>query len=394
MIYKTVAFAGLVASATAFAPSTPVRSAAAAKASVTMSLEKYKDELAATAAALAAPGKGILAVDESTMTIGKRLASIGVENSEEARQEYRGLLFTAPGLGQYISGAILYEETLFQSHADGTPFVDCLNKVGVIPGIKVDTGLAPLLGGHECETWCTGLDGLKQRAEKYYAQGARFAKWRAVLQINGNGLESPTELSIKENAWGLARYARAVQEAGLVPIVEPEILMDGDHDIDVTARVQEKILAEVYKALDDNNIFLEGTLLKPSMTCPGADCTKEVTAEEIAKRTIQTLERTVPTSVPGITFLSGGLSEEEASINLNIMNQIPRKGPWSLTFSYGRALQQSTLKVWGGKKENIPAAQKQLLARAQANSEANLGKYVAGSQPSADETLFVKGYKY
>jgi len=305
---------------------------------------------------------------------------------------FSGLLFTTPDLGKYISGAILYEETLFQSHANGTPFVDCLNEVGVIPGIKVDTGLAPLPGGNPVETWCSGLDGLLERAQKYYAQGARFAKWRAVLQITPDG--APTPLSLQENAWGLARYARTCQEAGLVPIVEPEILMDGEHDIDTTAAIQEKVLATVYKALDDNNVFLEGSLLKPSMTCPGADCPKEVTPEEIAAKTIQTLQRTVPSSVPGITFLSGGLSEEEASINLNIMNQLPRKGPWSLTFSYGRALQQSCLKAWGGKEENIPAAQAALFARAQANGEANLGKYVAGSQPSADETLFVKGYKY
>mmetsp|Transcript_21685 Transcript_21685/g.28068 ORF Transcript_21685/g.28068 Transcript_21685/m.28068 type:complete len:393 (+) Transcript_21685:60-1238(+) len=392
MIYKNVAvFAGVMGSALAFQPAAPLagaRNVAATK----MSLEQYKDELAATAAAIAAPGKGILAVDESTKTIGKRLASIGVDNSEAARQQYRGLLFTTPDLGKYISGAILYEETLFQSHANGTPFVDCLNEVGVIPGIKVDTGLAPLPGGHPVETWCSGLDGLVERAQKYYAQGARFAKWRAVLQITPDG--APTPLSLQENAWGLARYARTCQEAGLVPIVEPEILMDGEHDIDTTAAIQEKVLATVYKALDDNNVFLEGSLLKPSMTCPGADCPKEVTPEEIAAKTIQTLQRTVPSSVPGITFLSGGLSEEEASINLNIMNQLPRKGPWSLTFSYGRALQQSCLKAWGGKEENIPAAQAALFARAQANGEANLGKYVAGSQPSADETLFVKGYKY
>lgn len=303
-----------------------------------------------------------------------------------------GLLFTAPKLGDYVSGAILYEETLFQNHADGTPFVKCLEKIGVIPGIKVDMGLQPLLGGHPVETWCTGLDGLVERAQKYYAQGARFAKWRAVLQITSDG--APSALSIQENAWGLARYARAVQEGGLVPIVEPEILMDGDHSIDTTAAVQEKVLAAVYKALNDNGVFLEGSLLKPSMTCPGADNGDAVNGEKIAAYTLRTLERTVPPSVPGIMFLSGGMSEEEASINLNSLNKLKRRGPWSLSFSYGRALQQSCLKAWQGKKENVPAAQKALLARAQANSEANLGKYVAGSQPSADETLFVKGYKY
>jgi fructose-bisphosphate aldolase class I len=357
-----------------------------------MSLKDYKEELAKTAAAIAAPGKGILAVDESTKTIGKRLQSIGIENTEEARQTYRGLLFSAPNLGNYISGAILYEETLYQSSKNGKQFVDLLKANGVFPGIKVDTGLQPLPGADPIETWCTGLDGLKERAAAYYKQGARFAKWRAVLQITADGC--PTPLSIQENAWGLARYARAVQESGLVPIVEPEILMDGDHNIEKTAEVQEKVLAAVYKALNDNNVFLEGTLLKPSMTCPGAECTEPVTKEKIAEYTIRTLERTVPSSVPGITFLSGGLSEEEASIYLNTMNSIKRKGPWAVTFSYGRALQQSTLKAWGGKEANIGAAQNALLARAQANSEASLGKYVAGSQPSADGTLFVKGYKY
>ncbi|CAM9783120.1 unnamed protein product [Ectocarpus sp. 6 AP-2014] len=363
-----------------------------ASTSTHMSLSEYKDELAQTAKAIAGPGKGILAVDESTATIGKRLASIGVDNTEENRQAYRGMLFTTPDLGNYISGAILYEETLFQNHADGTPFVDCLQKIGVIPGIKVDTGLSPLPGGHEVETWCSGLDGLVERAKKYYAQGARFAKWRAVLQITSDG--APSALSIQENAWGLARYARAVQEAGLVPIVEPEILMDGDHNMATTAAVQEKVLAAVYKACSDNGVYLEGSLLKPSMTCPGADCTEAVTPEEVAATTVNVLERHVPAAVPGVMFLSGGMSEEEASINLNLMNSTPRKGPWSLSFSYGRALQQSTLKAWQGKAENLDAAQAQLKARAQANSEANLGKYVAGSQPSADETLFVKGYKY
>jgi fructose-bisphosphate aldolase, class I len=359
---------------------------------IKMALSDYKAELAKNAAAIAAPGKGILAVDESTKTIGKRLQSIGIENSEEARQAYRGLLFSAPGLGKYISGAILYEETLYQSHKNGTPFVEMLNNNGVIPGIKVDTGLQPLGGADSVETWCTGLDGLRERAALYYAQGARFAKWRAVLQITSDGC--PTPLSLQENAWGLARYARAVQESGLVPIVEPEILMDGDHNIEKTAYVQEKVLGAVYKALNDNNVFLEGSLLKPSMTVPGADCTEPITKEKIAEYTIRTLERCVPPAVPGITFLSGGLSEEEASVYLNTMNSIKRKGPWSVTFSYGRALQQSTLKAWGGKEENIPAAQAALMARAQANSEASLGKYVPGSQPSADGTLFVKGYKY
>ena len=290
-----------------------------ATSSLQMSLLDYKSELAKNAALIAAPGKGILAVDESTKTIGKRLQSIGIENTEENRRDYRGLLFSAPGLGKYISGAILYEETLYQNSKSGAPFVKLLNDNGVFPGIKVDTGLQPLPGADPIETWCTGLDGLKERAAAYYQQGARFCKWRAVLQITNDGC--PTALSLQENAWGLARYARACQESGLVPIVEPEILMDGDHNIEKTAMIQEKVLATVYKALADNNVFLEGTLLKPSMTVPGAECTEPVTPQKIAEYTIRTLERTVPSSVPGITFLSGGLSEEEASIYLNTMNR-------------------------------------------------------------------------
>jgi len=392
MIYGAKIFIAIIVLFATLANAFRMQTSGRSDFSLRMALKDYKEELAKTAAYIAGPGKGILAVDESTKTVGKRLESIGVENTEANRKAYRGLLFSAPNLGKYISGAILYEETLFQSDNNGTPFVKLLKDNGIFPGIKVDTGLSPLLGGHPVETWCGGLDGLKDRAEKYYAQGARFCKWRAVLQITSDG--APTALSIAENSWGLARYARTCQDAGLVPIVEPEILMDGNHNIDTTAAVQERVLAAVYKALNDNGVFLEGSLLKPSMTVPGAECTEPVTKEKIAEYTIRTLERTVPPAVPGITFLSGGLSEEEASIYLNTMNSFPRKGPWSVTFSYGRALQQSALKAWGGKSENVVAAQKALLARSQANSEANLGKYVAGSQPSADGTLFVKGYKY
>lgn len=357
-----------------------------------MALEEYADELIKTANAIAAPGKGILAVDESTKTIGKRLASIGVENTEANRQAYRGLLFNCQGLGEYISGAILFEETLFQSSKEGKPFVDCLKEIGIIPGIKVDKGLSPLGNAASFETWCTGLDGLSDRAASYYKQGARFAKWRAVLQISET---TPSKLSIFENTWGLARYARTVQDAGLCPIIEPEILMDGDHDINRTAEVQEEVLAAVYKACDANGVLLEGSLLKPNMVVPGSDFTGSTSPEEIGSYTIRTLQRRVPSSVPGIMFLSGGMSEEEASINLSAMNQIPRKGPWSLSFSYGRALQQSCLKTWLGKEENVAAAQQALLARARANSQANLGKYVKGSEPSLDVVgTFEKGYKY
>lgn len=357
-----------------------------------MTIEQYHDELIATASKIAAPGKGILAVDESTKTIGKRLASIGVENTEVNRQAYRGLLFNCQGLGEFISGAILFEETLYQKSVDGKPFVDCLKDIGIIPGIKVDKGLSPLGNAASFETWCTGLDGLSERAAAYYQQGARFAKWRAVLQISET---TPSKISIAENTWGLARYARTVQDAGLVPIIEPEILMDGDHSIERTAAVQEEVLAAVYKACDTNGVLLEGSLLKPNMVVPGSDFKGTTSPEEIGKYTIRTLERRVPSSVPGVMFLSGGMSEEEASINLSAMNSLSRKGPWSLSFSYGRALQQSCLKTWLGKSENDKAAQQALLARARANSLANLGKYTKGSEPSLDKLgTFEKGYKY
>ena len=355
-----------------------------------MSLSQHSSELIATAKALATPGKGILAVDESTKTIGKRLGSINVENTEANRKAYRGMLFTSAGLGDYISGAILYEETLFQNHADGESMVDKLKKLGMIAGIKVDMGLRPLPGAHPSETLCTGLDGLVERAADYYAQGARFAKWRAVLQITADGC--PSELSIRENAWGLARYARSVQESGLVPIIEPEILMDGSHPIEQTAHVQERVIKEVYLACQRNGVLLEGTLLKPSMTVQGADCSAKPDPKTVASMTVRTLERSVPASVPGIVFLSGGLSEEAASIYLNLMNTIERKASWNLGFSYGRALQHSCLKAWGG--SDTAAGQKALMARAQANSEASMGRYVPGSQPSSDEQLFVAGYTY
>ena len=354
-----------------------------------MALSYYKETLKETARKLATPGKGILAVDESTNTCGKRLSSIGVENTEENRQAYRGMLFTTEGLGNYISGAILFEETLYQDHADGESMVSKLEKQGIIPGIKVDKGLKPLVGALEHETYCSGLDGLTERASDYYARGARFAKWRAVLQITADG---PSDLAIRENAWGLARYARSVQESGLVPIIEPEILMDGDHDILTTSEIQEKVIKEVYFACQQNGVYLEGTLLKPSMTVPGADNESKSDPKNVALATVTTLLRSVPAAVPGIVFLSGGLSEEEASLYLNEMNLLGADKPWNLSFSYGRALQHSALRAWGG--SNVESGQKFVLARAQANSEASKGLYVLGSQPSSDEKLFVAGYTY
>merc|ERR1719327_1759585 len=354
---------------------------------------QYAAELRATAAAMVAPGKGLLACDESTGTVGTRLEGIGLENIEENRQKWRNLLFTTEGIGEYISGAILFEETLFQSDPDGKPFVDVLNANGIIPGIKVDTGLKPLCGGAAGENWCTGLDSLADRAGKYYEQGARFAKWRTALKIDVPA-GCPTDLAIDVAAQDLARYARICQENGLVPIVEPEILIDGDHDIATTARVQERVLTTVYAKLQDNGVLLEGSLLKPSMTVPGVECPDKSDPATIAKMTVQTLDRCLPPAMPGVTFLSGGISEEDSSIYLNEINKLERKGSFALTFSYSRALQSSCIKIWGGKEENYKKAQDQLLARAQANSEASKGEYVPGSQPSIEESLFVKNYAY
>jgi len=357
-----------------------------------MALNDFRDELAATAAALATPGTGLLAADESTGTIGKRFDAIGLENTEEHRRAYRSLLATTEGLSEHISGVILYEETLFQDEAGSAPIVELFQKQGIVPGIKVDQGVEPLAGGVTGESWCTGLKGLAERAARYYARGARFAKWRAVLQISANG--APSELAVRENAWGLARYARTVQEQGLVPIVEPEILMDGDHDITTTASVQEWVLRTTYEALAINGVFLEGSLLKPSMTCPGAACPQQASAEEVGEFTVRTLSRTVPAAVPAILFLSGGLSEEDASLCLNAINQVAAQGyaPWHLGFSYGRALQHSCIKHWGG--NDLAAGQAALMARARANGAASRGAYEPGSEPSDDTSLFVANYSY
>jgi len=354
---------------------------------------QYAAELRETASKMVVPGKGLLACDESTGTVGTRLEANGMENTEANRQIWRNLLFTTEGIGEYISGAILFEETLFQSDPAGKPFVDVLNANGIIPGIKVDTGLKPLLGGGPGEKWCTGLDNLADRCAGYYKQGARFAKWRTALCIDvPNGC--PTDLAIDVAAQDLARYARICQENGLVPIVEPEILIDGTHDIATTARVQERVLTTVYAKLQDNGVLLEGSLLKPSMTVPGVEAEDKSDPATIAKMTVQTLDRSLPSSMPGVTFLSGGISEEDSSIYLNEINKLDRKGAFALTFSYSRALQSSCIKIWGGKDDKYKAAQDQLKARAQANSEASVGKYVPGSQPSIEESLFVKNYAY
>jgi len=350
------------------------------------------DELIATAKALTAPGKGFLAADESTGTIGKRFQSIKIENTEENRRAYRELLFTTPKPWEkYCSGVILYEETLYQKTKDSVPFVEILKQRHVIPGIKVDKGVVPL-AGTDGETTTQGFDDLGKRCAEYYKQGARFAKWRAVIKISP---QAPCELGIQENARGLARYASICQENGLVPIVEPEVLMDGDHDIQRAAYVTETVLAACYKALNDHHVLLEGTLLKPNMVTPGSESKQKVTAQEIAFYTVRTLRRTVPPAVPGVMFLSGGQSEEEASENLNAINNVEGPKPWSLSFSYGRALQNSTLKIWKGDPANLSAAQEAFFKRCEANGLAALGKFIPEkSAGQTSESLHVKDYKY
>lgn len=352
---------------------------------------KYEAELRATAKAIATPGKGILAADESTGTIGKRLANIDVENNEDNRRAYRGLLFKTEGWNEYISGVILYEETLYQKYDDGKSFADQIKECGVIPGIKVDLGTRelPFFPG---EKYTQGLTDLDKRAARYYEAGARFAKWRCVLKIQNNTI---SETSIKETAWTLARYAAICQNNGLCPIVEPEILMDGEHSLATCQKMTEKTLAACYKALNDQNVLLEGSLLKPNMVLKGKQCNDKTTFEDNAIATVTALRRTVPAAVPGICFLSGGQTEEEATRNLNAINSVDMGRPWSCTFSFGRALQGSVLQAWKGDAANVKAAQDALMQRGKANSEANLGKYSGWAETEASkQSLYKKGYTY
>jgi fructose-bisphosphate aldolase class I len=355
----------------------------------------YAAELIATANAIGSPGKGILAADESTGTIGKRFAAINLENNLENRTKYRQLLFSTEGLGEFISGAICFEETLFATGADGVPLIQLLQNQGIIPGIKVDKGVQ-ILPGTDGEGVTQGITDLGARCAKYYAQGARFSKWRAVINISDSG--APSQLAIDQNAYTLARYAAISQANGLVPIVEPEVLMDGPHSIHRAAEVSAKIQAACFKALSDHHVLLEGCMLKPNMVRKGTLCTDECTAEDIARATVTTLQRTVPPALPTICFLSGGMSEEEATEALNAINRYgnPAKKPWSLTFSYGRALQQSVLQAWQGSDDNLAAAQAALLVRAKANSEAQRGVYSgdAAGEGAATASLHVENYKY
>ena len=333
--------------------------------------------LAQTAQAMVAPGKGILAADESTPTIGKRFASIDVESNETNRRDYREMLLSTDGAHEFISGVILFDETLRQSSASGTPFVQMLNERGMLPGIKVDKGAKPL-AGHPNEKITEGLDGLRDRLNEYASLGARFTKWRAVVTI-GDGM--PSVACIETNAHALARYAALSQEAGLVPIVEPEVLMDGPHDIQTCEDVTSRTLASVFHQLFIQDVSLEGMVLKPNMVISGTECPNRANVETVAQATVRTLTRYVPAAVPGIAFLSGGQSDVEATDHLSAMNRLGPH-PWELTYSYGRALQAPALKAWGGRTDNVPAAQAAYLHRARCNGAARSGAYTQDMEPA------------
>ena len=338
------------------------------------------EELNAIAKKMVAPGKGILAADESTGTIQKRFDKIGVPNTEDNRRDYRELLFRAEKtMREHISGVILFDETIRQKAKDGTPLVKLIEAAGSIPGIKVDKGAKPLAGAPN-ETITEGLDGLRERFQDYYKLGARFAKWRGVYEIaQGN----PSYNAIHANAHALARYAALAQENDIVPIVEPELLMDGDHTIEACEGVTEWILKEVFQELYYAGVKLEGMILKPNMVVPGRKCAKQNSVEEVAERTVKVLKRCVPSAVPGIAFLSGGQSDEEATAHLSAMNALHANLPWALTFSYGRALQAAPQAAWAGKPENVAKGQAAFAHRALMNSLASLGKWNKAEEKKA-----------
>jgi fructose-bisphosphate aldolase class I len=338
-----------------------------------------EDELQTTIVQMVQPDKGILAADESLPTIAKRFKAIGVEPTTENRRAYRSLLFTTPGAGEFISGVILFEETLGQTSDDGTPLPDALARQGIVVGVKVDKGKIPLAHAPG-DAVTQGLDGLAERLRTYKAQGARFAKWREVYAV---GEHNPTALGIEANAEMLARYAAVCQEEGFVPIVEPEVLIDGDHTLERCFDVTEAVLHAVFHALHRHRVVLEYTVLKPSMVLPGKEHPPKAGPEQVAAATVKVLRRTVPAAVPSINFLSGGQGPEEATANLNAMNARFPNVPWELSFSYGRALQQPALHAWAGKKENAPAAQQAFYQRAKLNSLARRGKYTLEMEKGA-----------
>lgn len=337
-----------------------------------------QDELQATVQALVQRGKGILAADESSPTLGKRFKAVGVEATEAHRRAYRSLLLSAPALGEFISGVILYEETLAQQADDSTPLPQLASRQGIVPGIKVDVGkiamaLAP---GDEITE---GLDGLAKRLDGYKEQGARFAKWRAVYNVSAT---SPSRRAVEANAESLARYAAICQQQGIVPIVEPEVLIDGDHAIARCEHVTEVVLHEVFRALHRHRVALEHILLKPSMVLPGKAFAQRARPLEVASQTVAVLRRTVPAAVPGVFFLSGGQTPEEASVNLDAINRLGPQ-PWPLSFSYGRALQDTAMQAWGGQVANGRATQEALLKRARLNAAASQGRYEAAMEKSS-----------
>jgi fructose-bisphosphate aldolase class I len=325
-----------------------------------------------TAQAMVAEGKGILAADESNATMTKRLEAVGIDSTPESRRGFRGLMFTAEGAADHISGVIMYDETLRQASEDGTPFPELLASAGILPGIKVDTGAKPL-AGFPGETVTEGLDGLRGRLSEYRELGARFAKWRAVIAIDEG---RPTRGCIEANAHALARYAALCQEAGLVPIVEPEVLQDGTHTIEESAKATGRALQAVYTELHDQRVEFEGTLLKPNMVLTGYDASDRAGVDEVADATLEVLYRHVPAAVPGIVFLSGGQTDEDATVHLNAMNALGPH-PWGLSFSYGRALQAPALKAWRGSADNVVAAQEAYLHRARLNGAATTGSYTS-----------------
>ncbi|MBF0235529.1 MAG: fructose-bisphosphate aldolase class I [Desulfamplus sp.] len=331
-----------------------------------------KDKLSSVAKSIVAKQKGVLAADESNPTIKKRFDSIKVESTEENRRRYREILFTTEGIERYVGGVILFDETLCQSTRDGTPFAELLSSRGILPGIKVDNGAKPLALYPE-EKVAEGLDGLRERLVEYKQMGAKFAKWRAVIEIKDSDV--PTTFGIRANAHVLARYAALCQELDIVPIVEPEVLMDGSHDIERCEVVTSRVLEAVFSELDAHRVLLEGILLKPNMVIAGMKCTRQASVQQVAEATIRCLTRYVPAAVPGIVFLSGGQSPEDATDHLNAINKMGQH-PWQVSFSYGRALQAPVLAAWKGQEDNLAAAQKMFLKRCRLNGLAHDGKYV------------------
>jgi len=341
-----------------------------------------------TARMMVAGDKGLLAMDESNPTCNKRFAQWGIAQNEETRRAYRELIVTTPGLGESISGAILYDETIRQKKKDGTLIVKSLSDARIIPGIKVDTG-AKDMAGHAGEKVTEGLDGLRDRLVEYFEMGARFAKWRAVIAV-GDGI--PSRGCIEANANALARYAALCQEAGLVPVVEPEVLMDGAHTMGRCQEVTEEVLRAVFRQLYSQRVLLEGLILKPNMVLPGSACPSQETVDEVADATVKCLLRAVPAAVPGIAFLSGGQSGELASARLNAMNvRFKSQLPWALAFSFGRALQQPALEIWHGEQTNVPVAQQALQHRAQCNRAARRGEYNATLDTDGEESASGRG---